>query len=241
MKREYFKWYSQSLHREMELLVFGHSGTKVLLIPPRKGKFYDYENWGIIEAIADKINQGYFQIFCPDSIDEESFYNDLIPPCQKILRHQQYECYMMKELIPFINSFNATPLMIAGCSLGAFHAVNLAMKYPNNFCKVIALSGRFDLTFAKGYYKDLLEGYHDENVYFSMPTQYLANLTDVNYLNDLNKLEVILAVGREDYFYDNNRYLKSLLETKHMNVHCFEWEGVSHKPNDWKEMMRIYI
>ncbi len=48
MKREYHKWYSHSLKKEMELLVFGYAGAKVLFFPPRMGRFYDYENWKII-------------------------------------------------------------------------------------------------------------------------------------------------------------------------------------------------
>lgn len=51
MKREYHKWYSSNLEKEMELLVFGHSGAKVLFFPPRMGRFFDYENWRVIKAL----------------------------------------------------------------------------------------------------------------------------------------------------------------------------------------------
>ncbi len=41
MRRQYHKWFSPSLGREMELLVFGHAGAKVMVFPTREGRFYD--------------------------------------------------------------------------------------------------------------------------------------------------------------------------------------------------------
>ena len=62
MKREYFKWYSPNLEREMELLVFGHAGAKVLFFPPRMGRFYDYENWRIVADLENKITNSELQL-----------------------------------------------------------------------------------------------------------------------------------------------------------------------------------
>ena len=69
MKREYVKWYSPCLQREMELLVFGDAGSPVLFFPTRMGRFYDYENWGLIKALEEKIVSGKNQLYCLDSID----------------------------------------------------------------------------------------------------------------------------------------------------------------------------
>ena len=44
MKREYHRWYSHCMERDMELLVFGHGGAKVLVFPTRDGRFYEYES-----------------------------------------------------------------------------------------------------------------------------------------------------------------------------------------------------
>ncbi len=44
MYREYHKWFSPHLQREMELLILGHAGARVLVFPTRCGRFYDYEN-----------------------------------------------------------------------------------------------------------------------------------------------------------------------------------------------------
>ena len=84
MNRGYHKWFSANLHRTMELLVFGHAGRAVLFFPTRMARFYDYENWGIVEALQTKIENGEIQLFCVDSIDIESFYNHWVHPATRI-------------------------------------------------------------------------------------------------------------------------------------------------------------
>ena len=51
MNREYHKWHSPALGRDMELLVFGHAGTPYLVFPTSMGRFFDYENRGMIDAV----------------------------------------------------------------------------------------------------------------------------------------------------------------------------------------------
>jgi S-formylglutathione hydrolase FrmB len=62
---------------------------------------------------------------------------------------------------------NPNPSLTAhGCSLGASHAVNIAFRHPHLFTHVLALSGRYDLArdFGGGF-RDLFDGYYDDNVY----------------------------------------------------------------------------
>ena len=40
MKREYHKWYSERLGRDMELLVFGHDGLPAIVFPTSQGRFF---------------------------------------------------------------------------------------------------------------------------------------------------------------------------------------------------------
>lgn len=43
MNREHHRWYSPSLGRDMDLLVFGHAGARLLVFPTSKGKFYEWK------------------------------------------------------------------------------------------------------------------------------------------------------------------------------------------------------
>ena len=58
MNREYHKWWSPRLNRDMELLVFGHAGAKVLVFPTRDGRFFEYEDMRMTEVLRPKIEAG---------------------------------------------------------------------------------------------------------------------------------------------------------------------------------------
>lgn len=242
MKREYHKWYSPNLEKEMELLIFGHAGAKVLFFPPRMGRFFDYENWRVIKALEQKIKEGHLQVYCIDSIDTETFYNSHDHPGHRIYRHCQYEKYILDEVFPLMHQINENPNVISvGCSLGAYHAVNIAFRHPSKFCKVVGMSGRYDLTFSKIYFDDLMAGYHDENVYFNMPIQYLKNIQDPVYLEQINKMDIVLVIGKEDPFLENNYHLKEILDSKEISYQFYEWDGEAHKAYYWRRMVPIYI
>ena len=53
MKVEYFKEYSNCLNREMEFKIYGHTGIPLLVFPAQDGRFYDFENFGMVSVIAD--------------------------------------------------------------------------------------------------------------------------------------------------------------------------------------------
>ncbi|WP_147204415.1 esterase family protein [Segetibacter aerophilus] len=242
MNREYHKWLSPHLKRNMELLVFGHAGTPVLFFPTRTARFYDYENWKVIDAIADKINKGWLQVYCVDSIDLESFYCSCSHPSQRIVRHIQYEKYIVNEVLPLIKHKNSNNYIIStGCSLGAYHAVNISFRQPQLFGKVVGMSGRYDLTLHANNFSDLFDGYQDENVYFNMPSQFIPNLTDQNIIRDLKKLQIVLAVGKEDPFLPNNQYLHNALLKKGIANTLHIWEGEAHRPRFWQQMVQYFL
>lgn len=226
----------------MELLVFGHSGSSVIFFPPRLARFYDYENWGIIDTLEPKIKAGLIQLYCVDSYDSYSLYNQSIHPKDRILNHLKYEKYILNEVIPLTKLLNNNPMLTtAGCSLGAYHAVNIALKHPHYFNKVVGLSGRYDLTKPASHYIDLFNGYYDENIYFNMPTRYMANLTDENILNEIRNIDFIFAVGNDDPCLPCNKYLSSILSEKHINNHLYIWEDEAHKAHYWRKMAPIYL
>lgn len=242
MKRQYHKWFSQRLGRDMELLVFGHAGAKVLVFPTREGRFYDYENWGLVEALRPSIDAGYIRLFCVDGIDSESLYSRNAPPPARTRRHAEYESYILREVIPFMLSENGVPsLIVHGCSIGAYHAVNLALRNPSLFCKVVALSGRYDLTRPSGPFEDLFSGYYDEDIYFITPNHFLPNLNDARLLETMRRIEITLAVGEQDPFYESNLTLSRALRDKRIEHRLAVWPGEAHRACYWREMVRNYL
>ncbi len=242
MKRAYHKWFSVELQRDMELLLFGHSGRAVLFFPTRTARFYDYENWGVVDALKSKIENGELQLFCVDSIDAESFYNQQVHPSVRIDRHLQYEKYLLNEVIPFMHDENKGDYFeAAGCSMGAYHAINLAMRHPLQFKKAVGISGRYDLTKNFQDFKDLFDGFHNENIYFHMPGQYIVNLEEGPVLAAIRNLEIILAVGETDPFLQGNRELSQLLWDKDVPNQLYIWDNNAHRPRYWRQMVQLYL
>lgn len=242
MHRAYHNWFSPHLGRDMELLVFGHAGARVLVFPTRRGRFFEYETIGLVNALADRLENGWLQLICVDSVDAESIYNRGVHPYDRVRRHNQYEQYILNEVLPFSRSENPQPFMIAhGCSLGAFHALNIAFRHPQWFGKVVALSGRYDLATPVAEFRGLFDDHYDNDVYYHTPNHFLPNLTDENVLADLRRMEITLAIGNEDPFLDSNLLLSNALNSKQVSHELHIWNGRAHQADDWRKMVPLYL
>jgi esterase/lipase superfamily enzyme len=235
MNREYHHWYSPSLGRDMELLVFGHAGARVLAFPTSMGRFYEWEDFGMVGTLSEHLNQGWIQLFCVDSVDGESWYARWRHPGARAWRHEQYDSYILNEVLPFTASRNPNPFLIpTGASFGAYHAVNFAFRHPERVDRVIGLSGLYDITRFTG-------GYSDGNVYFNNPCAFIKHEHDPARLAALQHMDIILAVGRDDSSCSNNEYLSGILWEKGIGNALRIWDGWAHDWPWWRQMILIYI
>jgi esterase/lipase superfamily enzyme len=242
MERAYHRWWSTNLERDMELLVFGHAGARVLVFPTRAGRFYDYENWGLVDKLHCSLVQGNIQLFCVDSVDRESLYAFHRPPHERIARHRQYERYILEEVVPLTEGVNTSPYLVAhGCSLGAYHALNLGLRHPHLVHKVVALSGRYDLTEPVGSFHGLFDGYYDETIYFHTPSHFIPQVADPELLGRLQRMQITLAIGEEDAFLPNNRAMSQALWDKGIEHGLHIWPGEAHCAAEWRKMVGLYL
>ncbi|MES2733532.1 MAG: alpha/beta hydrolase-fold protein [Bacteroidota bacterium] len=242
MYREYNQWFSPHLNRKMELLIFGHAGARVLVFPTRRGRFYDYENFGMVGAIQHALENGWLQLYCVDSVDAESLYDTSRHPRERLNRHRQYEQYIIKEVIPLTQHKNPNSFLIAhGCSLGAYHAVNIALRHPHLFGKVVGLSGRYDLSSPVAEFRGLFDGYYDEDIYFHTPNHYVPNLQDDATLQQLRQMQIVLAAGDGDPFVGSNWQLSASLWDKNVPNALHVWEGRAHQACYWQQMVQLYL
>ena len=117
MNREYHKWYSHRLNRDMELLVFGHAGAKVLVFPHSLRPVLRVREYGAGPRRCATRSTGAGCSCTVDSIDEESFYRFWNRPWDRVHRHMQYESYLLNEVLPLMWAKNGHPCVIAhGCS-----------------------------------------------------------------------------------------------------------------------------
>lgn len=242
MNREYHKWYSPALAREMEMLVFGHAGPRLLVFPSRKQRFFEYEEQGMVHSLRHKIAAGKMQVLCVDGIDSESLYCFEKSPEQRIARHLQFERYIIEEVLPFSGKTNpGTPLTAHGCSFGAYHAVTIAMRHPSRFKRALAFSGRYDLTLYAGDFHSLFEGYYHQSLCEIMPSHFVPTLAEEKRLRQIRKVQFTLVIGDEDPFYEDNLVLCRAFAGKKIRHELHAWLGNAHRFRYWRQMARIYL
>lgn len=236
MRRHYHKAKSSALRRDMELLVFGHGGVPVLAFPTSMGTFYQWEDFGMVKALEAQLEGGHNQLFCVDSVDGESFYNRRAGGRARIRRHMRYEHYILDEVLPFIQAENAQPFrIIAGTSLGGYHAANLAFRNPHHFGKLISMGGAFDI-------KRFLGSYRGPEVRVCNPEDYLTGLKDPSALKAIRTLDIHLAVGQNDFCRPSSEALASILASLDIPAALDIWgDGAAHGWPWWQAMIKDYI
>lgn len=208
MERNYYRWYSPNLEKEMELYTFGHEGPNIITFPTSKGRYFDYQNFGLVDAMSWFIDNGRVQLTCLDSNDKESWYNFKAHPAYRVFRHTQYDKYVYHEVIPFVLKRNPPYIGVMGCSFGGYHAMNFGLRHPDVVHKIISLSGYFDI-------KSYMDGYYDDNVYFNNPVDFMYNLNDPYLINLMKKQVIIMATSpKETDSYENHKYMSYLLSRK---------------------------
>ncbi len=238
MNREFHNWYSPALGRNMELLVFGHQGAPVLVFPTSMGRFYEFEDQGMVGALAEKIEAGFIQLYCVDSIDGESWYNSGAHPYHRGQRHLAYEGYLTGEVLPLIRLKNSNGYLIStGASFGATHALNFGFRYPELVHKIVALSGRYSM-------QNYLEGFFDDTSYYNSPLDYIGGLDGGGeYANKLRKQQIFLMVGQQDLgmCLQETRQLSELLWMKGINNTFEVWDNCIHDWPCWREQIKKHI
>jgi esterase/lipase superfamily enzyme len=219
----------------MELLVFGHAGTPLIVFPTSMGRFYDYENRHMIGAVGGKYENGELQAFCVDSVDSESWYNKSVPPVQRAARQVDYDRYLANELVPFVRGRNHSPIGVTGCSFGGYHSVNFALRHPDLVTSCVSMGGAFDI-------HQFINGYYDDNCYYNCPPDFLPNLNDPWFLDRYRQMRIVLATGETDICLSENRRLSEVMSAKSIPHDLDVWgDGAGHDWPWWEQMARKFL
>lgn len=219
----------------MEVLQFGHAGARVLVFPTSQGRFYEWQDRGMVSALGEHLERGWLQLWCVDSVDAESWYAKHRHPAERARRHLQYEAYILNELLPL--SFHRNPnrfLIATGTSFGAYHAANLAFRHPGVVGRVLAMSGMYDIKGHTG-------GWSNDDIYFNSPSDFLQNEHDPGRLAALRKIDIILAIGRDDRMRADNEWVSQVLWSKNIWHALRIWDGWNHDWPYWQQMVTKYI
>jgi esterase/lipase superfamily enzyme len=240
MEIEYHKWWSPSLNQDMELKVYGRSGKPVLVFPCMNGRFFEFEDYGMVNAVSGSIDAGEIQLFTVDSIDSQSWTNQSAHPADRVRRHEDYDRYITTEVFPFINGKNdgKTKILTTGCSMGGYHSLNFFLRHPDQFDSVISLSGVAQLNIFLG-------DYCDEIVYLNSPLLFLKNLSDDWYLNQYRNSKIVLCSGQgswEEQTLADMRAIAEILASKNIACWLDLWGyDVNHDWPWWRQQLPYFL
>jgi len=245
METQYFKAYSPTMGRDMECKVYGHAGRPVLFIPCQDGRFMDFEGFHMTDTWAPWIESGQVMVFSIDTVDLETWSNKSGYPCWRIRRHEQWIHYIVDEMVPFMrsmvnerNGWEGFPGIITfGCSLGAYHAANLFLRFPDIFDGTLALSGIYTSEYGFG-------DYMDEVVYQNSPVHYMANLpADHPYIERYNRNRGIICVGQGAWEQTETTIrLRDIFQEKGINIWVDLWGyDVNHDWPWWHKQVAYFV
>ncbi|MBN2723743.1 MAG: esterase family protein [Deltaproteobacteria bacterium] len=239
MHTEHHKWYSPAIGREMDIKIYGHAGKGILVFPAQGGRFFEFEDFKMIEAASWFINEGIVRFFTVDSVDNESWANETVHPSDRALRHNDYDSYILNEVVPFMRSITGyRKFFTTGCSMGGYHSGNFFFRHPDAFDGVISLSGLFSLNLFCG-------DFVDENIYFNSPLKFLPDLHDNWYLDQYRESHIIICCGQgawEDEMKKDVSAMKDLLAFKNIPAWVDMWGyDVNHDWPWWRKQLPYFL
>ena len=231
MRRDEAWLYSPAIGAEGSLLAFGHHGRPLLVFPSQQGSYTDFESNGMVGSLQWLIDEGRLKIYCVSSYDSLSWSADSIPLEERAWRHTLYEDWIVNQVVPWIHADcgGHAEIMTTGCSFGAYHAANFALKRADLFPLAICLSGVYDVGVV-GW------GERGDNFYFNNPVDYVGRL-DGDHLEWLRSRVNLLIVAGQGQWEDTT----GALESSKQFAKILESKGITHEldlwghdvPHDW--------
>ena len=241
MKREFITRWSDALGKDASMIVYGEGGYPVIVFQAQGSKSNNYEDFGMIDTLADYIETGTIQIFSVDNFDEDSWSAFGADPAWRASRQEAFFNHIVNEVVPFVHEYNGSNLrpLVTGCSMGGTHSVIAALRRPDLFQGCIALSGVYDAHYFFG-------DWMDDTLYHNSPTDFLPNLpTDHPYIDIYNKRQLVLCVGQgawEDEGIRTQHILDEAFRTKGISAWCDYWGfDVNHDWPWWKKQIRYFL
>jgi esterase/lipase superfamily enzyme len=188
-----------------QVVAHGHYGRPVLVFPSEGGSAWDFENNGLLDAVRWMVDAGRVKIYCVDSADGQTWSDQVLPWIDD-------DC-----------AGDASDLVAIGCSLGAFHAANLALRHAHLFPRALCLSGSYDPGEWNAW------GDRGTAAYFHNPIDYVTNLHG-DHLDWLrSRVHLVLVVGQGSWEVDPTRALPS---TRRF-AEVLASKGIPHELDVW--------
>ncbi len=175
-----------------DLVAYGHHGRPLLVFPSQQGIPRDWEDRDMIDAISGLIEAGRVKVYAVDSYDSGSWHADGLSLEERARRHGVYEDWIVNRVVPFVHGDcgGAQDILVTGCSFGAYHAANFALKRADLFPLAICMSGVYDVSVVGGSWE------RGEAVFFNNPIDYVAHLHGDHLAWLRGRVSLVLVCGQ---------------------------------------------
>jgi esterase/lipase superfamily enzyme len=224
--------YSPAIGAAATVAAYGHWGRPVLVFPSEQGRAVDFANNGMVDAVGSLVEAGRVKLYCVDSFDTESWAAKHRTLEERARAHGGYRSWIVDQVVPFIveDCGGSADIATAGCSMGAFHALNFALQRADLFPLAMCFSGNYDPSAWHSW------GERGEATYFNNPLDYVPNLHGDHLEWLRSRLSVLLVCGQGQW----EDTTGSLPSTKAMAGLLAE-KGIRHEldlwgydvPHDW--------
>jgi esterase/lipase superfamily enzyme len=230
VNRRHVSLWSPAIGAEGGVLAYGHYGRPVLAFPSQEGSCDQYEERGMIEALAGPLEAGRVKLYAVDSYDSGSWYREDLPLEARAQLHARYEDWILNQVVPWIQADSQTAeLIVTGVSFGAYHAANFALKHAHLFPLAICQSGVYDVSVVAG-------GERGDAAYFNNPADYVASLGGAHLDWLRGQVNLLLVCGQGQW-----EDTTGALESTHAFAGLLGEKGIRHEldlwghdvPHDW--------
>ncbi len=231
---------SSILGADMHVITYGKKGLPVVVFPTQGQEPESLEEVGVVDELADYIDSGVIQLFCAETVDDES-WGGQGDPAERAARQESYYHYVVDELVPLVNKVSksgARPLAL-GFDAGATQASIVALRRPDLFQGCVCLSGCYD---ARRYFGDWM----DATLYENTPCAFLPNMTPEHpYVAVYNQRQLLFCTGQEASEADSlrsTRVMDEQLARLGVEAWCDYWGAdVAHTWFWWKKQLRYFL
>ncbi len=235
--------YSPAVGAPGNVVAYGHWGRPFLAFPAEGGNAWEYADHGVIGGLSGLIEGGRAKLFCVDSFDGASWSNSSLPLEERARAHERYESWILDQVVPWIHEDcgGAQEIATLGVSLGAFHAVNVALRRADAFPLALGLSGNYDPASWGGW------GERGDAAYFNSPFDYLAHAggDHLDWLRSRLSVQIVCGQGMwEDTTgaLESSKRLADLLREKGIRCELDLWgHDVPHDWPSWEAQLAHHL
>jgi esterase/lipase superfamily enzyme len=226
-----------------DVVVHGHWGRPLLAFPAERGNADDWQERGMVDAVRPLLDAGRVKLYCVASYDSASWRDDSLSLEERARRHGVYEHWVCDEVAPWLRDDcgGRDDIMLAGCSFGAYHAANFALKRADLFPLAVCMSGVYDVAVVGGAWE------RGDAVYFNNPMDYVAHLhgDHLDWLRSRASLLLVCGQGQwEDTTgaLDSTRRFAALLAEKGLHHELDLWgHDVPHDWPSWRAQLAHHL